>query len=148
MSSCTQSLHRSIAPRREFCRLSLLKGTVRGRCVPLRLELLKDLALCVVPNCPGLDEAAQVELFRSEHRHGERSNFLTLRDGKLFALSTWKMMTLRCRYFAESTHFSFSPVPDNWSRDDFGGWCRRFNMPYCSLPKLDLRSETALAQIH
>ncbi len=37
--------------------------------LPLRLKLLKDFALRVVANGARLDEAAQIELFGSEHRH-------------------------------------------------------------------------------
>lgn len=39
---------------------------------PLRLILLKHNALGVVTNHPRLDETAQVELLRPEHRHGGR----------------------------------------------------------------------------
>lgn len=42
----------------------------QGRvCVPLSLVLLKDLALRVVTQSADIDEAAQVELLRAEHRH-------------------------------------------------------------------------------
>ena len=62
---------------------------IRGRraIVPLRLKLLKDLALRVVSNRSGLDEAPQVELFRSEHGHlgrwmGWRRGWKALRGGE------------------------------------------------------------------
>lgn len=37
--------------------------------VPLWLMLFKDLSLGVVADDPDVDEAAQVELLGSEHRH-------------------------------------------------------------------------------
>lgn len=40
-----------------------------GVVVPFGLEFLKDHALGVVADRPGLDEAAQVELLGSEHGH-------------------------------------------------------------------------------
>ena len=38
--------------------------------VPLRLVLLKDLALGVVADVHDVDETSQIELFGSELRHG------------------------------------------------------------------------------
>ena len=37
--------------------------------VPLGFVLRKDLPLCMVADNSDIDEAAQVELLRSEHRH-------------------------------------------------------------------------------
>ena len=38
-------------------------------CIPLRLELLEDLALCVIANVHDVNKAAQIELLGSELGH-------------------------------------------------------------------------------
>lgn len=56
--------------RRESNRTAGGSGQARGKMnAPLRLELLKDLALGVVSHHPGFDGAAQIKLLRPEHRH-------------------------------------------------------------------------------
>lgn len=50
----------------------------RVACVPFNLVLLKDLALGVVANGSGLDEAAQIELFCPKHRHGGRQQLMSI----------------------------------------------------------------------
>ena len=67
LRSKTWFASRAIAERPIALQLSLVRT---GKVVPLDFVLLKDLPLGVIADRPGLDEAAQIELLRPEHRHG------------------------------------------------------------------------------
>lgn len=90
----------------------------RKAIVPLRLKLLKDLAFRVVSNRSGLDEAAQVELFRSEHGHlgrwmGWRQRWKALDGGESKRLA----VIAECRRFTgmRAPHF-FAAIRDCMNR--------------------------------
>lgn len=81
-------------------------GTLRclywflGRvCAPLSLVLLKDLALGVVTQSADVDEAAQIELLGTEHRHLGR-----IGDGAVVGVVAGSLMMLsgirNCQRFA------------------------------------------------